>query len=248
MKAFVLAAGLGTRLKPWTLSHPKALVPVGGIPMLGRVLTRLKDEGFVEVVGNVDLFSGQIVDFLLAHDFGLRVRVSDESGRLLDTGGGLLQAAKMLVDSGAPFLVHNVDILSDAPLAELMKIHRESGRDISLVTSGRESTRKLVFDTDGNLRGWHNLTTGEYKPEGFHPAPGDHEAAFSGIYIVGPSVKGQLAAYSGRIGDDRFPVMDFFLDAAKKNNIGEIKLDKLNLIDIGKPDTLRQAEGLFPGS
>ena len=162
MRAFVLAAGLGTRLKPWTLEHPKALVPVGGVPMLRRVLERLRSEGFDEVTVNVHHFSEQIVDFLNHEELGVNVTVSDESDRLLDTGGGLLKAG-----ISAPMLIHNVDILSDAPLAEIMNRHLASGRDITLVTSDRESSRHLVFDAEGTLRGWHNVKTDEYKPAGF---------------------------------------------------------------------------------
>lgn len=247
MKAFILAAGLGTRLKPWTLEHPKALVPVGGIPMLQRVICRLREEGFDEITVNVHHFADQIKDFLARHDFGVTVGISDESAALLDTGGALLKAAPMLCRDDQPFLVHNVDILSDAPLRAIMDDHVASGRDISLVTSPRESSRKLLFDADHNLHGWHNLSTGEYRPTGFTPGPQMKERAFSGIYIVEPRVMPTLAEYSRRVGSAKFPVMDYLLaaSASRKNNIGEIGLGSLNLIDIGKPDTLRRADSLF---
>lgn len=164
MKAFVLAAGLGTRLKPWTEKHPKALVPVGGVPMLERVIGRLRQEGFDDITVNVHHFADQIRDFLDSKDFGVTVHISDESERLSDTGGGILKAGPILGRDKCPFIVHNVDILSDAPLAEIMAEHLRSGRDISLVTSPRESTRKLVFDDRESLHGWHNLSTGEYRP------------------------------------------------------------------------------------
>lgn len=245
MKAMILAAGFGTRLKPWTDEHPKALVPVGGVPMLQRVIERLIAQGFTKIIVNVHHFAGQILDFLAAREWNAEILVSDESERILDTGGAILRAARLLCDDDEPFLVHNVDILSDAPLKSLMLAHRESGRDISLVTSHRDSSRKLVFDAGANLRGWHNVSSGEYRPAGFVPDDGDRESAFSGIYIVDPIAIVALRDYSQAIGSDAFPVMDFFLAGTEKINIGEIKVDKLNLIDIGKPDTLRQADALF---
>lgn len=246
MKAMILAAGLGTRLRPWTLSHPKALVPVGGVPMLEKVIVRLREQGFDNIVINVHHFAQQVIDYLKTRDFGVNIRVSDESGSLLDTGGGILQASALLGEDNSPFLVHNVDILSDAPLADLMQVHEKSGRDISLVTSGRDSSRKLVFNQDGKLCGWKNLQTGELRPEGFALSPEMHDSAFSGIYILNAAMLKQLGLYSSLIGSNKFPVMDFFLNSCAYNdssvNIGEIRLDSLHLIDIGKPDTLRKAE------
>lgn len=245
MKALILAAGLGTRLRPWTLSHPKALVPVGKRPMLRRVIDRLRSEGFDRIAVNVHHFSGQIVDFLKEYPAGRDIYISDESEALLDTGGALLHAAPFLASDSEPFLVHNVDILSDAPLREIMEIHHASGRDISLVTSDRDSSRKLIFTAQGDLRGWHNLKTGEYRPAGFRPEAGWHESAFSGIYAVNPRVISNLRIYSERIGSPAFPIMDYLLKNSNKENIGEIKLAKLDLIDIGKPYSLDEAERLF---
>ena len=245
MKAFILAAGLGTRLKPWTETHPKALVPVAGVPMLERVIMRLTEQGFNSITINVHHFSSQIIDFLQGKDFGAEITISDETGNLLDTGGGLLAASTFLGADSRPFLVHNVDILSDAPLADIMAGHVDSGRDVSLVTSPRESSRKLLFNESGNLCGWHNLKTGEYRPEDFIPCANLSERAFSGIYVVNPSMFSVLSGYADRIGSRKFPVMDFLLDSIKKYDIGEIELKRLNLIDIGKPETLLQAQQLL---
>ncbi len=121
MKAMILAAGLGTRLRPWTLEHPKALVPVGGVPMLERVIVRLKDEGFDEIVVNIHHFGDQIIDFVRSKDFGVKIFISDERGELLDTGGGLVYARELLGED--PVLVHNVDILSNADLKSFMRKH-----------------------------------------------------------------------------------------------------------------------------
>lgn len=245
MNAFILAAGLGTRLKPWTLSHPKALVPVGGIPMLERVILNLREEGFDKIVINVHHFSAQILDFLSNKQWGVQIAVSDESKKLLDTGGGLLKASELFTDPDNPVLIHNVDILSDAHLKEIMRIHKESQNDISLITSTRNSTRRLVFDSCGCLKGWHNLSSGEFLPAGFSMAPDFHETAFSGIYIVEPKVFSSLRDFSTKISSDKFPIMDFFLSKTENINIGEIRLESLNLIDIGKPETLLEADKLF---
>lgn len=247
MKALILAAGFGTRLKPWTNHHPKALVPVGGKPMLERVLRSLKSEGFDEIAVNVHHFADQICDFLEEEDFGIELYVSDERDIILDTGGAILKASEFLACNEDPFLVHNVDILSDAPLFEVMKIHRNSDRDISLITSDRISTRKLMFDKTGKLCGWHNLKSDEFKPHGLLLNDDLHESSFSGIYIINPNIIDSLRKYSHKINNDVFPIMDYFLSEMKEINIGEIKLEKLNLIDIGKPDTLRQADVLLSG-
>ncbi|MBD5370104.1 MAG: nucleotidyltransferase family protein [Bacteroides sp.] len=249
MKAFILAAGLGTRLKPFTLTNPKALVPVGGVPMLERVLLRLRSEGFDDIVVNIHHFGEKIVDFVHAHaDFGMRVRFSDERDFLCETGGGILHALPMLAEDDRPFLIHNVDILSDAPLASLMRRHEESGADASLVVSGRDSSRRLVFSERMRLRGWHNLTDGALRPEGFLPAPADREYAFSGIHIMNPAAVGGEMLRQRRSG--KFSVIDFYLDARDTLVLRADLVPDLHLIDIGKPATLSQAQRVmssFPG-
>lgn len=242
MKAMILAAGLGTRLKPWTLSHPKALVPVGGVPMLERVIMRLKSQGFNKIVVNIHHFGEQIVEFLSQNDFGVEIRISDECGMLLDTGGGILNAKNLLVGDGEPFLIHNVDILSNADLAALMAYHKSCDNIATLLVSNRESSRKLISDAACRLKGWHNLTTGDLKPLGIRMSATDAEYAFSGIHVMSQSVFAEMldAGYSGA-----FPIMDFYLDRAKCCRIGCLKCADLELIDIGKPETLQQADNLF---
>lgn len=242
MKAFILAAGLGTRLKPWTLSHPKALVPVGGVPMLERVIVSLRKQGFDYIVVNVHHFAGQIVEFLDSKDFGVEIHISDESETLLDTGGAILHAAPLLCDDSEPFLLHNVDILSDADLCGLMQAHRESGRLSTLLVSRRESSRQLIFSPDMTLQGWHNLATGEYRPEGFVPHNDMAGLAFSGIHVMSPVMIEKMR----RLGwHDAFPVMDMFLSMTADGCIGGLCADSLNIIDIGKPQTLEIARSLF---
>ena len=129
MKAMIFAAGLGTRLRPLTDHMPKALVPVAGVPMLQRVILRLKEAGFHDIVINIHHFGEQILDFLKANDnFGVRILISDERGELLDTGGGILKA-RPLLDDGEPFLIHNADILTHIDLAAIYRHHVESGAE-----------------------------------------------------------------------------------------------------------------------
>lgn len=243
MKAMILAAGLGTRLRPWTLEHPKALVPVGGVPMLERVIAGLRDQGFGDIVVNVHHFASQITDFLASRDFGVNIKVSDESDELLDTGGALLKARDLLCDgSDVPFLVHNVDILSDAPLRELVESNLRSEAAATLLVSKRDSSRRLLFDTSMGLRGWRDIRTGKTRPEGFSPMPEDLDLAFSGIYVVRPSALNEM----GRLGfSGKFPVMDYFLNPYRHQRVEGFQVDSLHIIDIGKPETLKQACGLY---
>lgn len=244
MKAFIMAAGLGTRLKPFTLTNPKALVPVGGEPMLKRVIERLKSEGFDDIVINVHHFAEKIEEYVRVNDsFGIRIRFSDERALLRDTGGAILHAEKMLAETSEPFLIHNVDILSDAPLKELMCRHIDSGAAASLLVSGRQSSRKLIFGADGRLCGWHNLKDDIYKPAGFEPGPEDSEYAFSGIHVMSPELIYEEMKRQRLTGV--FSIIDFYLAAAAKIDIKGVYREELKLIDIGKPQTLAKANELF---
>lgn len=244
MNAIILAAGFGTRLRPWTDRHPKALVPVAGVPMLQRVLRRLENQGFKNVVINTHHFSQQIKDFICHYHSPLDIKISDETDRILNTGGGVLRALAMF-DNDEPVLVHNVDILSDAPLKTIYDSHKESGRDISLITSPRQSSRKLIFDKSGKLAAWHDLKSNIYRPEGFRKDDTMVEHAFSGMYVIDRNVLESLSQYSEMIEDEAFPVMDYFLWVKDKIKIGEMPLEALHLIDIGKPDTLAGAESFI---
>lgn len=241
MKAMILAAGLGTRLKPWTLHHPKALVPVGGVPMLKRVIERLRNYGADYIVVNVHHFADQIIDYLKSENFGIEIAISDERLQLLDTGGGIVNALPLLSRKPGPVLIHNVDILSNAPLNEMMRIHEEQGNDVSLLINDRDSSRKLGFDSRMNLLGRINYTNGHCDPEGFNPDKSALLRAFSGIYALSENAIDMLAALYGR---NPFPVMDFFLNRQSGVNIKGIDMPGLKLIDIGKPDTLHKANTL----
>lgn len=239
MKAMILCAGLGTRLKPWTLSHPKALVPVKGVPMLKRVMANLSCQGFDEVVVNVHHFASQIVDYIEKENLPTRnVMISDESDCLLDTGGGILKAKRFLSADDRPFLVHNVDILSNADLNSLYNTHIASHSDITLLVSDRESSRKLIFDQNMHLKGWMNIASGENKPSDLVINEQDREMAFSGIYVMSPIVFDEMER---RGFNGKFPVMDFLLNSIGNLNIIGFCQEGLKLIDIGKPDSLNRA-------
>lgn len=241
----ILAAGLGTRLRPWTLSHPKALVPVAGIPMLRRVIDRLCDAGACRIVVNVHHFADQIESYLAAAPAPVPVIFSDERDLLLDTGGGVMQAFSRLPEEarGMPLLVHNVDILSDADLASLYGAHTGSGADITLLVSDRQSSRSLLFDPEGSLAGWRDNRTGAERLRG---SSGDTDLspfAFSGIYVISPrAVDAMHAAYPDAT---PFSVIDFMLGADATLDIRCRVVPGLSLVDIGKPDTLRRANLLL---
>jgi NDP-sugar pyrophosphorylase family protein len=241
MNAMVLAAGLGTRLKPWTLTHPKALVPVGGVPMLQRVIENLREQGFDRIVVNVHHFAGQVVQFLNEHDFGIEVMVSDETGCLLDTGGGLLNARGLLKPETGPVLIHNTDIISNADLRRLMERHIETGADSTLLVSSRNSSRRLVFDPAMRLEGWHNVQTGEFRPAGFVAVPESRELAFSGIHVAGEKLFAEMERIMGH---GKFSIIDFLLSPLHECDIMGFEQRDLSLIDIGKPETLSMANKL----
>ena len=237
MKAMIFAAGLGTRLKPLTDHMPKALVPVAGKPMLEHVIEKLKATGFDEIVINVHHFAQQIIDFLKANNnFGIKIWISDETEELLDTGGGIKKAAHFFDE---PFLVHNADILSNVDLKALYDYHLTSGNDATLLVSSRKTVRYLLFDDANRLCGWINKETLQTKPEGFVYQPEKQkEYAFGGIHIISPS----LFNFLGNNWEGKFPIMDFYLQTCKKARLGAYPKEDLQLIDIGKLDTLAKAE------
>ena len=239
MKAMIFAAGLGTRLKPLTDHMPKALVPIAGKPMLEHVICKLKNYGFTEIVINIHHFGEQIIDFLKANnDFGLTIHISDERDCLLDTGGGIKKAGTFF-QGNEPFLIHNVDILSDINLKELYEFHLNSGNDATLLASKRKTVRYLLFDQHDRLSGWINKDTRQTKPEGFiYDETLYKEYAFSGIHVVSPS----LYQYMGDEWTGKFPIMDFYLNTCQRTQLGGCLKEEIKLIDIGKPETLQRAD------
>lgn len=246
MNAFILAAGLGTRLRPLTDSMPKALVPVGGKPLIRILIERLKADGFTHVVVNVHHFAEQIVNYLNANqNFGIDIQLSDETGQLLETGGAIKKAGK-LFGNGEPFLVHNVDILHNIDLAQFYREEARRGEAV-LLTSPRKTQRYLVFD-NSRLVGWTNIATGEIKS----PFPGAfarieekvkngrgsiHLSAFSGIHIFPSEMLSAMDSWP-----DKFSIIDFYLKTCVHGSVRGIEHKDLKLVDVGKLDTLAAAE------
>ena len=233
----IFAAGLGTRLKPFTDHMPKALVPVAGKPMLEHVINKLKSAGVDEIVINVHHFAQQIIDFLKEKDnFGIKIWISDETEELLETGGGIKKAAPFFNE---PFLVHNADILSNVDLKSMYDYHLTNGNDATLLVSSRKTVRYLLLDDTNRLRGWVNKETLQTKPEGFIYQPEvQKEYAFGGIHIISPT----LFKYMGNQWTGKFSIMDFYLQTCKEAQLGGYIKEDLQLIDIGKPEMLAKAE------
>lgn len=234
-QAMIFAAGLGTRLKPLTDTMPKALVRVGGRPLLEHVVLRLRDAGFERIVVNVHHFAGQIIDYLQAHDhFGLDIRISDERDELLETGGGIKKAIP-LFDADSPILIHNVDILSNVDLAAFYEKAQES--DAVLLVSERTTKRYLLFDDLMRLKGWTNIDTGDVRGPFGDVRATSRMYAFSGIHAFSPRLFPLMEEWG-----ERFGIMDFYLNACAEAAVcGQVQPD-LRLLDVGKLDSLELAE------
>ena len=232
----IFAAGLGTRLKPLTDHMPKALVPVAGKPMLEHVINKLIAAGVDGIVINVHHFAQQIIDFLKEKDnFGIQIWISDETGELLETGGGIKKASPYFNE---PFLVHNADILSNLDLKAMYDFHVASGNDATLLVSPRKTARYLLFNEENKLCGWVNKETLQTKPEGFVYQPETQkEYAFGGIHIISPSLFKYMEGWTGK-----FSIIDFYLQTCQQAQLGGYIKEDLQLIDIGKLDTLTKAE------
>lgn len=240
MRAMIFAAGLGTRLKPLTDTMPKALVPVGGQPLLAHVIHKLADAGYNHLVVNVHHFPDQIIGYLQEHDFGVRIDISDERDFLLETGGGIAHARPFL--EGEPFLVHNVDILSNLDLGWLREQHRPESL-ATLLVSERQTQRYLLFREDGRLAGWTNLATGEVRsPYPDLDPSACRRLAFSGIHYMGAGIFEAMEALEM---PRRFPIMDFYLKACDRYPIYAAIQPSLRLLDVGKLDTLAAAEAFL---
>lgn len=240
----IFAAGIGSRLKPITDTMPKALVPVGGVPMLQRTLLRLKEAGFTDVTINIHHFGQQIIDFLQQNDnFGLDIHISDERDGLLDTGGGILKARPFL-EGDEPFLVHNVDILSNIDLRQVYDSHVQSGADATLLVSDRITTRKLLFDKEMRMQGWLNHSTGEVLPEDFVWMPEQHrELAFEGIHVISPTLFKYMG--EGTQWQGKFSIIPFYLSVCKQLHLRGYELKDITWFDIGKPETLQKANEYY---
>ena len=249
MKAMIFAAGLGTRLKPITDTMPKALVPVCGQPLLYHVITKLVAAGYDDLVVNVHHFPDQIIHYLHSHDFGARIAVSDERDFLRETGGGIRYAKRLLTedeipgqagnDESEPFLVHNVDIVSNLDLGWLREQHRE-GALATLVVSERKTQRYFLFDEDNRLKGWTNIATGEVRSPYPDIDPDQcRKLAFAGIHLMSPAIFDAFDRYGF---GDRFSIVDFYLRACADYPIYAAVPPDFTLVDVGKFDALPEAE------
>ncbi len=260
-QAMIFAAGLGTRLKPLTDTMPKALVRVGGEPLLKHVILRLKDAGYTRVVVNVHHFSEQIIRYLRENNnFDIDIRVSDESEQLLETGGGIKKAIPLFSED-SPVLIHNVDILDNVNYEWFSRQHLDN-EDAVLLVSRRQTKRYLLFDNAMRLMGWVNTGTGELRspyewiknPDSaeldtqnglLHVRRGSSDIdlnmfAFSGIHSFSPRLFHLMDRFP-----DRFPVMDFYLQTCHRTHIYGCVKDDLRVLDVGKLDSLDKAEEML---
>ena len=236
MKAMVLAAGLGTRLRPLTDARPKALAEVGGRTLLEITLTRLRDAGVTDAIVNVHHFADQVADYLKQHHgFGMRIELSREDDLLLDTGGGLKKAGWFFEKDTQPFLVHNVDVLSNLDLRKLLDQHKKSKALATVAVQKREGARQLLFDDELQLCG-RQKARGE-KPQMVRVRPAPQPLAFCGIHVVSPRL---LTMWKE---DGVFSIIDTYLrlSGAGEEILG-FRADEYYWRDLGKPESLAQAE------
>ena len=245
MKAMVLAAGLGTRLRPLTDDRPKALVNAGDRTLLEITLTRLKQFGIRDVIVNVHHFADMIVEYLRANDnFGLNVKISRED-MLLDTGGGLKKAGWFFDGDSEPFLLHNVDVISTIDLARMMQFHTEQNALATLAVQDRETSRYLLFDEGGELCGRRAGRDG--KADLVRPARETQALAFSGIHVISPRIFSKMQE------EGAFSIIPTYLRlAAEGERVAAFRADEYYWRDLGRVENVAQAvkdlrDGTYPG-
>lgn len=234
MKALILAAGLGTRLKPLTNSTPKALLQVGQFTLLEFAIQKVASHGFTDIVVNVHHFAQQVVDYLTANkNFGYNIMISDESDKLLDTGGAIKKALPLL-SGDEPFLVYNADIISNIDLTAFYTYHLNYGGLATLAVRRRETSRYLLFDEYMQLTEWQNKEKGLRKIIRLSQKP-PQPLAFSGIHIIDSSIATLLPNW------DAFSIIDTYIEIGKNNIIRGFLDESSIFIDAGKPASLKQA-------
>ena len=234
----ILAAGLGTRLKPLTDVTPKALIKINDKTLLELQINKIKDAGFNDIIINVHHFAKKITEFLEKNNFfNCRITISDESEKLLDTGGGLKKASHFFSD-GLPFLVYNVDIISNIDLKKLIEVHSDSKTIATLAIQNRKSSRKFLFDDKLILSGWINKNSGEKiisRVQAIELIP----YAFSGVQILDPEIFNYLPE------KDVFSLVDLYLNVSGKEKIIGYRHDDDDWIDLGKIENLSNAEKML---
>jgi len=238
MEAMIFAAGLGTRFKPWTDKHPKALASVNGKSLLQRNVQYLQQYGIRNVIINVHHFADQVTDAVKEnHGWGSDIVISDESSELLETGGGLLKA-KDLFKPGKRFITCNVDILTDLDLGKLIAFHKKHKPLISFAVTNRKTSRYFLFDENNRLCGWRNTKTGEERI--VLAKPGLIEKAYSCVVIFEPEIF-SLIPFHGK-----FSLVDVYLELAADHLILGYDHTGDRFVDVGKPESIAIAESLFP--
>jgi len=235
MKAMIFAAGLGTRLRPITNDIPKALAPVHGTPMLEIVIRRLINYGFNEIIVNVHHFADRVIEFLDSKNrFGINLQISDEREELLDTGGGLKQAS-WFFDDNQPFLVHNVDTLTNVDLLDYYQFHQKNDALATILVRHRKGSRFFLFDQSNRLCGWENVVTNE-KIIARKQVNNLEQIAFSCLHIIDPKIF-DLISEKGC-----FSIVDVYLRLANNQKILGYIDDNSYWLDIGTPEKLKRAE------
>ena len=242
MKAMIFAAGLGTRFKPWTDTHPKALAIINGKSLLQRNIEYLQQYGISDVVVNVHHFADQIMEAVEKNKgWGSSIIISDETNEVLETGGGLMKAEKYLTGDG-PFITLNADILTDLNISQLLDFHHAQQALISFAISARKSSRNFLFNDKHQLRGWRNDVTGDEKgPFLAAPAAAEklHKMAYSCVVVFEPEVF-SLIRQTGK-----FSLTDTYLDLAATQKIRGFEHSGDKWIDVGKPESVVAAELMF---
>jgi len=235
--AMIFAAGLGTRLKPWTDHHPKALAPVNGKPLLQRNIEYLKRSGIDNIIINIHHFAQQVIDFLAQHNnFGCNITISHEQAEALETGGGLKFAASHL-ERADNFIVINADILTDLNIDKMFQFHLQHKPLVTLAVTSRPSSRNFLFDENDFLCGWKNNKTGEERIS----IPGKLliPRAFSGIHIIQHKLLPLLTE------EGKFSIVDVYLRLCKAHSILGFDHSEGILVDVGKPEAIAIAEKYF---
>ncbi len=236
----IFAAGLGTRLKPFTDSHPKALLPLAGKTLLQWQIERLRAAGITDIVINVHHFADQIADYLAEqHNFGCSIALSDERAQLLETGGGLYHA-RTLLSGNDPILVCNVDILSTIDISAFCRAYSPDEMGL-LVVSRRQTQRYLLFDADMRLSGWTNIATGALRPASLHTADGLTPLAFSGMQLLSPRIFDAMESVVAERGAV-FSLIDLYLDLCAEHRFSAYFPKDSRMIDVGKTNQLSEAE------
>jgi NDP-sugar pyrophosphorylase family protein len=245
MKAMLLAAGLGTRLKPFTDKHSKALAVVNGKTLLQRNIVYLQQFGIYDVIVNVHHFAEQIIETIKEQKgFNSNVTVSDETDAILETGGGLKRAGWYFKEEES-FVLMNVDILTDLRLNEMIFFHNQNKPLATLATTNRKTSRYFLFDKKNQLCGWRNIKTGEEKPPQSLPFPASGEGrlvakAFSGIHIINSKIFALMQP-----GEVKFSMVDVYLSLCSHHNILSFDHSYAKFIDAGSPENLIAAQELF---